>query len=369
MRTSLPRYILLLLAGLGLLAGLLAGLLRLGWYVPVPINQLAASHGAFMISGFLGTLICLERAVALSQYRERSYLFYLAPLLSGLGVAALLIGMPPVVGRALSTLGALGLVLIFVVIMRMQPTTDHAVMAIGALLWLVGNLMWLAGLPIYRSVPWWAGFLILTIAGERLELGRVLQLKSGVRRFFIGVTAVFLIGLLISLIAYDVGVRVSGTALILLGIWLLRYDLARRNIRRTGLTRFIAACLLPGYIWLIVGGLFWLIYGGQFPAGPVYDAMLHTLFLGFVFSMIFGHAPIIFPAVLSVQMAYSPIFYVHLLLLHVSLALRVMGDMLLLLPLRRWGGLLNEVAVVLFLVVTAVAILHAAHQQKSAQTS
>jgi hypothetical protein len=34
-----------------------------------------------------------------------------------------------------------------------------------------------------------------------------------------------------------------------------------------------------------------------------------------------------------------------------------MGDLLLSLPGRRWGGLLNEVAVALFLLLTAVAAL------------
>ena len=73
--------------------------------------------------------------------------------------------------------------------------------------------------------------------------------------------------------------------------------------------------------------------------------------------MIFGHAPVIVPAVLGVQVPYSPLFYVHLALLHLSLVLRVAGDLLFWLPMRRWGGLLNEVAVLLFLLVTAVAVL------------
>ena len=38
--------------------------------------------------------------------------------------------------------------------------------------------------------------------------------------------------------------------------------------------------------------------------------------LGFVFSMVFGHAPIIFPAVLRVAVPYHPVFYVPLALLH-----------------------------------------------------
>ena len=64
-------------------------------------------------------------------------------------------------------------------------------------------------------------------------------------------------------------------------------------MRRTGLTRFIALNLLIGYVWLVVSGALALVAGQQ-AAGLIYDAMLHTLFLGFVFGMIFGHAPVIF---------------------------------------------------------------------------
>lgn len=355
---------LMFLAALALLAGLWAGLLRLGWQLPPLALRLSAQHGPLMVSGFLGTLISLERAVALSQNQNGRRIYYLAPLLAGLGAVTLFFDLPTAVSRGLSTMGALGLVLIFVVIYRLQPTTDHAVMGTGALLWLVGNGLWLVGRPVYQVVPWWAGFLVLTIAGERLELTRVLLHKRSTRQAFIGITAVFLAGLLLSLFTFDAGVRLAGFGLVALGLWLLRFDIAQRTIRQKGLTRYIAACLLPGYVWLIVSGVLWLIYGGQYVAGPIYDALLHTIFLGFVFSMIFGHAPVIVPAVLGVQVPYTPLFYVHLALLHLSLVMRVAGDLLLRLPLRRWGGLLNEVAVLLFLLVTAVAVLRGKKNEK-----
>lgn len=350
---------LMALAAVALLAGLWGGVLRLGWQFPPISIRLPAQHGPLMISGFLGTLISLERAVALNQYENgRRLTYYLPPLLSGLGALLLFFALPTAVPRTLSTLGALGLVWLFVIINRRQPTADHLVMGLGALLWLVGNGLWLAGTPIFRLVPWWAGFLILTIAGERLELGRVLLPRRGVRQAFIAIITLFLAGLLLSLVVFDAGLRLAGLALIALGAWLLRYDIARRTIHQKGLTRFIAACLLPGYVWLMVGGLFWLRYGGQYMAGPYYSIMLHTIFLGFVFSMIFGHAPIIVPALLGVTIPYSPIFYGHLMLLHLSLALRVTSDLLLWLPGRRWGGLLNMVVVLLFLAVTAVSAIH-----------
>ncbi|MBE2223551.1 MAG: hypothetical protein IAF02_18565 [Anaerolineae bacterium] len=364
-RSYRQRAPLMVMAALALLGGLWAGLIRLGWPLSPLTLQLPAQHGPLMVSGFLGTLISLERAVALSQNQNGRRRYYLAPLLAGLGGVTLFLTLPTAVPRGLSTLGAVGLVLIFVVINRLQPTIDHAVMGIGALLWLVGSSLWLAGRPLFHVVPWWAGFLVLTIAGERLELARVLFLKQKTRASFLVIIGLFLIGLLISLAVLDAGLRLAGIALLALGLWLLRYDIARHTIRQKGLTRYIAACLLPGYVWLIISGALWLLYGGQYVAGPVYDALLHTIFVGFVFSMIFGHAPVIIPAVLGIQVPYTPLFYVHLALLHLSLVMRVAGDLLLWLPLRRWGGLLNEVAIVLFLLVTAVAVWRGKKNDKS----
>jgi hypothetical protein len=83
---------------------------------------------------------------------------------------------------------------------------------------------------------------------------------------------------------------------------------------------------------------------------------LHAVFVGFVIAMIFGHAPIIFPAILGAQIRFYPAFYAHLTLLHLSLALRIVGDLANLYDLRKWGGLLNGVAILLFLGMTAYSI-------------
>ncbi|MFZ2618587.1 MAG: hypothetical protein WA077_21585, partial [Anaerolineae bacterium] len=137
-----------------------------------------------------------------------------------------------------------------------------------------------------------------------------------------------------------------------LGAWLLRFDIARRTIRKQGLAQFIAACLLPGYLWLMLAGGAWAVWGERFLAGPPYDAMLHMILLGFVFSMIFGHGPIILPAVLRIEMPFRPAFFAHLLLLHLSLLLRVTGDLAPQQALRAWGGMFNVIAILLFLANT-----------------
>lgn len=131
-------------------------------------------------------------------------------------------------------------------------------------------------------------------------------------------------------------------------------DFVWRHLQ-AGLTHPIALNLLIGYVWLAASGALGLIAGRQ-AAGPLYDAVLHALFLGFVFGMIFGHAPVIFPAVLRREICYGPHFYGHMLLLHASLALRVVADLAGWADLRRWGGMLNGLALLVFLVVTALAL-------------
>jgi hypothetical protein len=124
----------------------------------------------------------------------------------------------------------------------------------------------------------------------------------------------------------DAGLALFSAGLLALAVWLLRYDIARRNARQQGLVRFIALCLLSGYAWLVLAGLLGLA-GGFLPGHPWRDATLHAVGLGFVFSMIFGHAPIIFPAVVRVKIPYHPFFYLPLLVLHASLALRIFGGL------------------------------------------
>lgn len=341
----------LLLAMLGLLAALWAGLMRLGWQLPALTPSLALLHGPVMISGFLGTLITLERAVAMKQKW-----MYLPPLLSGLGwLTSVLIQDSPL-GAILLALASLGGVAILAEMTRREFALHTAAMLTGMLAWLAGNLLWLSGWQVYQVVFFWMGFLVLTIAGERLELSRVLRPAKIQQQLFGGIAILFLAGILLTLVNPQIGTRVTGLALILLALWSLRNDIAWRNIRHSlPLTRYIAWCLALGFVWLGVGGGLSLGFGAQ-AAGPRYDALLHVVFIGFVISMIFGHAPIIFPAVLGTPINFQPGFYFHLALLHLSLLVRVVGDYANLPAVRMWGGLLNETAILIFIGMTIYSV-------------
>ena len=335
------------LAVVSLATGVPAGLHRMGWATTGPTVGLAALHGPLMVCGFLGTLISLERAVALGRFWA-----YLAPVLIGAGALTLLLGDHAWAGPVLILSGSIVLVAVFVVVLRLQFQPFAVVMALGALSWTIGNALWLAGWPLFEVVAWWVGFLVLTIAGERLELSRMLFHAPGVQRMFLGLVAALIVGLILVPLASDTAYRMLGIVLIAMAGWLARYDIARYTVRQEGLTRFIAVCLLSGYAWLIVGGAL-LVVTGYSTGGYAYDASLHALLVGFVFSMIFGHAPIIFPSVLAVRVGYHPVYYGHLIVLHVSLLVRTAGNILEDPGLRLAGGLLNAAAIVLFLIVTA----------------
>ncbi|HUX62429.1 hypothetical protein [Sulfuricella sp.] len=339
---------LLILGFASLTSGVLAGLARLGWSVPLPSAQLALLHGPLMVSGFLGTVIGLERAVAMGRRWA-----YAGPLLTGLGGAAILLGFPSSIGATAIALGSAVLLAGTFLIMLRQHELFMVTMVLGALSWLAGNLMWLAGTPVPEVVTLWVNFLILTIAGERLELSRFLPPSPVAKRVFAAILATLLAGSFFS--GTGAGIVLYGAGLLGLALWLLRQDIARRTVKEHGLTRFIAVCLLSGYAWLAVGSITLLAAGSL--TGAAYDAVLHAILVGFVFSMVFGHAPVIFPAVVRVKMPYHWTFYLPLLALHASLLVRLAGDGLALPDLRSLGGLLNAAALALFILSTASSVI------------
>jgi hypothetical protein len=238
----------------------------------------------------------------------------------------------------------------------MQPLRHMVVMTVGAGCWLLGNLLWLAGEPIFAVVHLWTAFLVLTIVGERIELSRVRRLTPTIEAALTVALAIYGAGVLLTVVNLGWGIRLLGVGAMLMAAWLLRYDIARRTIHKEGLARYIAACLLLGYGWLAVGGAIGLWQGALY-AGPAYAAMLHAILLGFVFSMILGHAPIILPAVSGLRFDYQPLFYLPLLLLHGALIYRIYGYLTLDMTAQNWGGLLNVIAILLFLALTIWAMV------------
>jgi hypothetical protein len=343
---------LLLVAMLAMAWGAWLGLLRIGWALPLPWPDQLLLHGPLMIGGFLGTVIGLERAIGIAKQWA-----YAAPLCSAAGVLVLVFGPPGPIGPVLITMASGIVVVVFVVVLTQHAALYVDTMLVGAAAWLVGNTWWVAGAGIYRVVFWWLTFVVLTIAGERLELNRVLRPTTLTRFLFLVAVGVIIAGVVLESWLPTVGARLFGIGLFTLTVWLVRYDIARRTVRQDGRTRYMAICLLAGYMWLAIAGVLLVVTAATSP-GTSYDAVLHAVFVGFVISMIFGHAPIIVPAVLGRPLAFTRAFYLPLIILHVSIAIRLTGDMAEELGrLRSLGGLWNAIAIAGFVIVTTRSLV------------
>jgi hypothetical protein len=314
----------------------------------------AAAHGPLMVSGFLGTLMALERAAT-----GRRAPAIAAASLSAITVLLLLAGLTSV---AQATLLLAALVFAVVVLQARHPKvlgavrTDGLTPVAGAGAWVVGNLVWMLGGSISQAVPWWTAFLVLSISGERLELAPFQLLPTDWRAYQVAVAAV-LGGAGVGLLFPELGVRLTGLGLLLMGAWLLQKDPTPRELRATGRDQYAAACTALAYGWLVVGGLLWVALPGAMHGGPQYDALLHAVFVGFVLSMAMGHGPIMLPVLAGVNIVFGRVFYLPVVLLHGGLALRLWGDLMGDAALRRWGGLANATGFVVFLLIMAAGAL------------
>jgi hypothetical protein len=351
-RSSVPRYrlVLMLGGGVGLTLGMYTGLARAG----TPHRWVAADlHGLLMVLGFLGTLIALERAVALGRRWG-----YLGAALSGAAVVAL--PFSRTLGGVLFAAAGMVVVATYVALFRRGGRDLHlTIMAVGALAWVAAAVLWLAGAGPIRITPLLAAFLVLTIVGERLELSRLTLPSTSSHRRFLLAMATFVVGAAIAPMWRSLGLAIGGIGMLGQVAWLGRYDIARRTVHRPGLPRFAATCMLAGYLWLGVSGVLWIAMGFGATAPLLHDALVHSLFLGFVLSMVMGHAPIIVPAVLRVPLRFVGRAYLPLALLHVSVAVRIAADLA---GSSWWREIAlhgNVAALVLFVVITVTTVRRA----------
>ncbi|MFO0554643.1 MAG: hypothetical protein U0271_40070 [Polyangiaceae bacterium] len=244
-------------------------------------------------------------------------------------------------------------------------------MLLGSIVLAVGTLLSATGAPVTRVVLTWMSFFVLTIAAERLELSRLAPTPRSARIGFAIAAALLALGSLgAALFGPSTALaRVSGVALAAIGLWQLRFDLARRVLKRPGLPAFAAAGVLAGAFWLVVAGALTMLFGVP-PGGPIYDAILHSVFVGYVLSMVFAHAAIVLPAVARIEIPFTKYLYLPLGALHAGLSLRVAGDLAGPLLPRRLGAVLTAVALIVFaLTVVAAKAIRSLQSRSTPQST
>lgn len=330
---------------ISLLTGIWTGWIRLGWTLPVSND--AAHHGSLMVNSFLASLIFLERAVTF-----KSKWILLIPAINGCSLFAFLFDQPVVV-HFLFIAGSAGFVTMCLYFIYRFREAHFIVFLAGAVCLLVGNVLMYRDRSYPAAVTWWIGFLLFTIVAERLELSRFLGLTTLKRNLLWICVAVILGGLCWP---YHSGGNVLlACSLVATSLWLLKFDMARLAIKASGQHRYSGILLIAGYSWLMITAFF-LVTQNRYPFG--YDALLHSFFIGFIFSMIFSHAVIILPAILKLPVKpYRPVLYVWFLVLQMSLLVRIGADMLGHVGVRKIAGLINGISILFFFISIGLIIL------------
>jgi len=321
---------------ISLLIGIYTGWLRMGWQYPAVPGL--GEHGAIMIGSFLGTVVILERVITMKRK-----IIFIIPFINALSILFFLIDRYKI-GYLCLLAGSLGLTgIMFYYTLKFREYHNY-LMLLGALCLVAGNLFLIMILRYPESTTWWISFFLLTITAERLELSRYLPVSERRKYILIILLLIFVIGIILPFHSY--GKYISASAMFLTALWLLTNDLALKALKKEGVFRYTALLLISGYLWLFVTGVFFVINS---QSNYTYDAGLHSFFLGFVFSMIFAHAPIILPGITQMNIKpYHRFLYFWFILLQLSILLRLAGDLTENPAVRQWGGLLNGIAILGF---------------------
>jgi hypothetical protein len=327
---------------LSLLIAIWAGWIRIGFNLPA--NIAIAHHGSLMVNCFLASLIFLERAVT---FRNKWVL--LLPFLNAFSVVLFTTGFSSA-AFLLNIIAAAGFLIMCGWFIYRHKELYYYVFFAGAFCLLSGNMILFRSTLYPAAVVYWMEFLLFTIVAERLELTRFLPVKKIDHALLIAVLAVSFLALFIPF--HKGGNIVFAVSLIFIATWLLKYDMAFKSVKLKGQHRYSGLLLIAGYVWLMITAMIMLIWE-RFAFG--YDAMLHSFFIGFVFAMIFSHAPVILPAVMKRPLKlYRPMLYVWFALLQVSLIVRVIADILNDVDCRKYAGLVNGISLLLFFITIAV---------------
>ncbi|GBC85636.1 hypothetical protein HRbin11_02086 [bacterium HR11] len=314
------------------LGAVLTGIWRLaatrGFPVP-PVPAAWPPHGHWMVGGFLAVLIMVERMTALPP----GWLAWV-PFVYAFGTLTVHMGWA--VARGAVILGLLGWTVHRLRAVRVYRASEKPlieVAALGLLTLAVTQPGGLVGRPDAALAG--LGAIASVIAVERLELllrGRTL----GPRLAWAGLLG-WMALLAGSVLWGPLPLPLLGWATALAMGAVLTHDAAVRAAVRvfrggagpaTGglppLYGFLTKALLGAYAWIGLGAA--LIVGWDaLPPATAKDMVYHAVGLGFIFTMILAHAPVILPAVFGgapVRRAPVALFW----LFQTTTVLRLVGD-------------------------------------------
>ncbi len=306
------------LGGAALVLGVYTGLARGG----IEHRFIAADlHAVLMALGFFGTVIALARAAEVGHRWPA-----VAPIASAAAVLTLpfvrLLG-----GLLLVAAGGLVAATYLLGASATRRTTADILGLVGALAWVAAAALWLLGAGPIRITPLLAVFLVLTLVRTQPSqdgyLGRDPEIGAAVG----SAAALLAVGAMVALSWRSSGLLLTGIGLVALAAGLT--PTARRRLAgaRSGLARFEGACIALATGWLAVSGLLWLAAGVGASGALLHDALVHSLFLGAVFTHAMGLTPTLLRRLLDVPVALTRSACLPVALLQASVLGRIVADL------------------------------------------
>jgi hypothetical protein len=319
-----------------------------GFLLP-PIPEWIPVHGHIMIGGFLAALIIFERMIAL-----RIHGLIWVPYVYVFSSLFLQTQAPMV--RLLHLIALVGWILHRWMSYKTFHRWEKPVVESIAFIVLSFALLSSGGLSARIEVGLSAlAFPIAVIAIERLELSMQFK-KTGARIVLFGLIG-WCVLWIVSTWRGIPNLSAMGIVTLILTCFLAFYDLSLRT--RTSksahnLHGFLKLALIFAYLWLFAGSIvmvFWFTISGAI----LKDILFHLFGLGFIFTMILGHAPLILPAALG-KMPPNKAPLIPFLIFQAATLIRIVGDFALMQSVLLWQwtgwitGVVSALAFFIYLV-------------------
>lgn len=305
-----------------------------GFNLP-PIPESWPSHGEIMLGGFLASLIIFERMIALPI----DGLIWVPYLYA---ISALMLHTDNPFARYIHFAALAGWLLHRWLAYRKFHRWEKPLVESFALITLTSALMYPGGLIARPEVALQGlAFPIAVIAVERLEMSLLLK-KTGSRLVLIGLIGWLLLWNALSWRGIP-GLSVMGVITLILVGSIAFYDATLRVAQKQidGLHRFLRTALIFSYVWILLAAVAMTALSKISPA-IFKDVLYHLIGLGFIFTMILGHAPLILSAALGkLPPEKAPV--IPFFLFQIATVLRILGDFVLLksVPFWQWSGWLS----------------------------
>ncbi len=298
------------------------------------IPEFLPPHGNLMVGAFLGTLIIFERMFALPV----KWLVWV-PYAWGISAILIHLGSPPF--KILNIVSLLGWGIHRFIAYRTfkhiwNPLVEFlAYVALSVALFREGGL---AG--SVESALAGFSFAIAVIGVERIEL--TLGFKKASAKIVYASLIIYLVVSIINSLFYLLSPQAIGIILLLVCIGLIHNDSAiiasaKFKTAQLPLHKFAKETLTIAYLWLMFSSIGMILWN-QIQA-VAKDVVFHSIGLGFIFTMILSHAPIVIGSTFAKMPKRPPsrfLFY----LFQLMTVVRVSADLLVanLVEIWIWSG-------------------------------